>query len=135
MKNLFIIFILFTLLASTCEEEAPGYQIEPSINIHFKYEPGDFITYSESINKKKHRVKDDDFPGIDMHASSTKFWIEKGIRHDSFTVNYRLKTFYQANENWINFDTLYVSETSFEDAKMDDGGSYHNIPRIYFINR
>lgn len=99
------------------------------------YEPGNFITYSESPNMKKHRVKVDSLPGIDMHATSTKFWIEKGSRYDSFTVNYKLKTFYQAKENWIDFDTLYVSETSFEDAKMDDGGSYHHIPRIYFIRR
>ena len=138
-KVLLVIIILLTLQASTCEEEIPGYQIEPSIELLFESYQGAFLTYTESINIKKHLAKNSSLPGIDMNSNSTKFWIHRGSIIDSFTLHYTLKTFYQEQEIWINFDTLYVIESSFSDIDLNYGyggavfSSHHNTPRRFLI--
>lgn len=139
MKNLLIILILFTLTASKCEEEPLAYQAEPSIQLLFDPYHNNFLTYSESENQGKHLAKNSEYPGIDMNANSTRFWIYRENKVDSFTLNYTLKTFGKAGENWIDFDTLYVSQTTFFDADINFGMNqdpryFRNpVPRIYFI--
>ncbi len=120
MKSLIKLFLLFTLFGSTCDEYEPdpGYEEEPAFQIAFENGTKNFIIQSESINKPKSNVIKNEFPGIDINATSTKYWITQPSGKDSFIINYKLFTFTHRKENWIQFDTIYLSECSLKNARL-----------------
>ena len=119
MRNLIIILLFFLFCSSECGTEIDfGFDEEPAIQIVFHDENQNFETQSASINKSKKPVLQNDLPGIDMNANSTKFWITRGTEIDSFVIFYKIHASVGDKKTLMNFDTLYIKESSFKNAKF-----------------
>lgn len=120
MKTLILCIIVFIFSGYSCDGiPEPGYQSEPFVHFSVAFNDSSYSIYLESVNIKKHLAKRNDSIGIDMNANQTKYWFVQGNKLDSFTLNYSISFFDKYNKNWINFDTIYLHESSFSRNSLE----------------
>ena len=137
MRNLLLLAIFLVLCGTSCEEEPiRGYSSEPFFLIEFAKPETPFKLFSKSKNKSMmEEVKNARFPGIDMNADETQYFLMRNQKTDSFTLKYKLKTFMERNDIYIKFQTVELSQSSILNSKLqvEDSTHYYNHVPVLII--